>query len=397
MQKRDLKFKPINVLGVSCTEVTRTPVKTIKEMAFSVLNSAIVDAGIEKDEIDGLFVTPPNFPGPPNFMFACELADYFQLNLKSLNLVECGGNTSTSAIHYAIDEIHEGRNKINAVIAIDVRIDPAEDPEFLLPQGIYLLSSIYGVHLSQYGIGTPLPLYAMSSQRYMHEYGVSEEDAAHLAVLLRENASKNPLALFRDKITVDTVMKSRMISPPLKLFDCSTLATSAACCILGSEEIRAKKPPVFITGLGEFHHNSSFVPLSEGLTSFISVKKAGEEAFRTAGIKPEDVDVAEVYGVFSFTELIIYEDLGFFKRGESARAVKDRVTAIDGELPINPSGGRLSLGHPAGCTPMLELVEITRQLRGECGERQVKSPVTGLVHAEHGMLNGSTVLILQKG
>lgn len=389
------KFQPVSVLGVAMTKVTKSPEKTIKEMAYDVFHNALKDAGISKDDIDGLYVTPPNFPGPPSFMFACELADYLQLNLKSLNLVECGGNTSTSAIHYAIDEIQCDRNRINAVIAIDVRFDPVDDPEFLLPQSIYLLSSVYGVHTSQYGIGTPLPLYALSAQRYMHETGTTEEDAAHLAVLLRKNASKNPYAMFKTPITVDDVLKSRSISPPLKLLDCSTFATGAGACILASNK-EAKKQKASIIGLGEFHHNSSFIPLDAPITSFVSVREAAKEAYTTAGIRPQDIDVAEVYGVFSFTELILYEDLGFFKKGEAPMAVKEGVTEIDGEFPINPSGGRLSLGHPAGATPMLELVEIKRQLCEECGDRQVKGARRALVHAEHGMLNGSTVLILEK-
>lgn len=393
---KNKKFTPVSILGVSMTEVTKTPQKTIKEIAFDVFNNALKDAGITKDEIDGLYVTPPNFPGPPSFMFACELADYFQLKLKSLNLVECGGNTSTGALHYAIDEIQCGRNKINAVLAIDVRIDPVDDPEFLLPHSIYLLSSVYGVHTSQYGIGTPLPLYALGAQRYMYETGVTEEDAAQLSVTLRNNASKNPYAMFKNPITVEDVLKSRSISPPLKLLDCSTFATGAGACILSDKNLKSIKPKVNIIGLGEFHHNSSFIPLDEPITSFISVREAGKEAYEIAGISPKDIDVAEVYGVFSFTELMIYEDLGFFKRGEAAKSVRKGITEINGKIPINPSGGRLSLGHPASSTPMLELVEIVRQLRGECGERQVKNPKRGLVHAEHGMLNGSTVLILEK-
>jgi len=311
--------------------------------------------------------------------------------------VECGGNTSTAAIHYAIDEIILKRNRINAVISIDVRFDPQMDLEFLLPQGIYLLSSIYGVHLSQYGIGTPLPLYALGAQRYMHESNITEEDAARLAVTLRENALKNPNAQYRDPITVEDVMKSPMISPPLKLLDCTSFSTAAGACIFADKDIRSKKTSVFVTGLGEFHNNSSFIPLNDSITSFPSVKESAREAYGVAGVKPSDIDVAEIYGVFSFTELMLYEDIGFFKRGSAAGAVREGMTKIDGEIPINMSGGRLSLGHPALATPMLELVEITRQLRGECGERQVKNPKTGLVHSEHGMLDGSTVLILERG
>jgi acetyl-CoA acetyltransferase len=107
------------------------------------------------------------------------------------------------------------------------------------------------------------------------------------------------------------------------------------------------------------------------------------------------VDVAEVYGVFAATELMLYEDLGFFDKGKAADAVRDGETRLDGKIPMNPSGGRLSLGHPPGATPMYEFVEIVRQLRGEAGERQVKSPGVGLIQAEHGMLNGAVVMLLE--
>ena len=109
-----------------------------------------------------------------------------------------------------------------------------------------------------------------------------------------------------------------------------------------------------------------------------------------------DVDVAEVYGVFSGTELMILEDLGFFEKGRAARAFREGKTALDGEVAVDSSGGRLSLGHPPSATPMMELVEVVEQLRGEAGERQVKDARVGLVHADHGMLNGSIILILEK-
>lgn len=157
-----------------------------------------------------------------------------------------------------------------------------------------------------------------------------------------------------------------------------------------------KRGTVKIRGFGEHHHPSHFIPLREKISRFAALEKAAAEAFTTTGIKPSDIDVAEIYGVFSGTEAIICEDIGFFKRGEAWRSFKEGETAKNGRIPIDMSGGRLSLGHPAAATPLIEFVEIVRQLRGEAGELQVKDPALGLIHAEHGMVNGSIVMILER-
>jgi acetyl-CoA acetyltransferase len=125
------------------------------------------------------------------------------------------------------------------------------------------------------------------------------------------------------------------------------------------------------------------------------VVRAGAACFEDAGRSPADVDVAEVYGVFAATELMLYEDLGFFEKGKAVYAVLDGKTSLGGDIPMNMSGGRLSLGHPPGATPLYELVEIVRQLRGEAGERQTRGPGVGLIQSEHGMLNGAVVMLLE--
>ncbi|MCL4558226.1 MAG: thiolase family protein [Deltaproteobacteria bacterium] len=386
----------VNVLGAAVTPVRASLTTTVREMIMDVFLRAVEDAGVGPEEVEGLFITPLGFAGMSSAMLACNMADYLGLNLKSLSMEECGGTSSTSAFHYAMDEVLTGRNRINVAIGLDVKFDPFEDFEYGLPESIFTQHALYGVHFARYGIGTPVPFYAMSSQRYMHEYGVTPRDAAQLAVLLRGNACKNPNAQFRKPITVDEVLSSRMISPPLRLLDCSTFSTGAAACVLAAEDVRGTKPIVDIKGFGEFHHASNFIPVRASITTFESARRASAEAYGAAGVKPDDIDVAEVYDVFTYTELMIYEDLGFFEKGTAARHVRDGETGTDGRIPINPSGGRLSLGHPAGATPLFELAEVLWQLRGEAGERQVKAPRLGLVHAEHGMLNGGIVIIMER-
>jgi acetyl-CoA acetyltransferase len=258
--------------------------------------------------------------------------------------------------------------------------------------------NIYGAYDGPYGLAAPIPLYAMSAQRYMHEYGVSAQEIAQVPVVLRENAMKNPDAMFREPITRDEVLASHMISPPIHLLECSAFCFGAAAIVLASPEAAGEtgKTPVWITGIGEAHHPSHFIPQWASITTFESVVKAGKACFEDAGRSPSDVDVAEIYGVFAATELMLYEDLGFFEKGKAAHAVLDGKTSPGGEIPINPSGGRLSLGHPPGATPLYELVEVVRQLRGDASERQVSGPEVGLIQSEHGMLNGAMVMLLER-
>lgn len=397
---RARKKNVAHVIGVSMTPVTKTLTRSHWEVSAGLLKEALQDCGLDKDDIDTLIVTPPNLAGPPSFMYACELASYLGLNLKTLNMVECGGTTSAVALKTAMMELFSGRASVAAVLAVDQRFDinpESIDINVFLHTAIMTQMCLYGPFDGMYGIGAPIPYYAMSAQRYMYEYKAREEDFAEVAVILRKHAQKNPLAEYKNPITVEDVMNSRYLSPPIKLLDCSPFASGGACVIMTKPDISIplKKNIVRVIGIGEYHDSSHFIPQDKPITEFESVIRASREAYNMADVSPEDINVAEVYGVFTATEIMIYEDLGFFPKGEGFKAVKDGLTTFGGRIVINPSGGRLSLGHPAGATPLMEFVEVVRQLRGECGERQVPNPRAGLVHAEHGMLNGSIVFIME--
>jgi acetyl-CoA acetyltransferase len=392
------KLQPA-VVGVATAKMEKNMPGTVREVAHRLISEAIKDAGITKDDVDALIVTPPGMGGLPTFMFVHSLAEYLGMRTRSLAMLESGGATATLAVKYAVNELKLGQARFCVVFGLDRRSMSRMETEFAhyMRESVGSVVSIYGPYTGPYGLGAPIPLYAMSAQRYMHEYGVDAEAIARTAVLLRDNASKNPDALYRKPITVDEVLASPMISPPIHLLECSAFCFGAAAVVLASGEAasEAKKSPVRITAIGEAHHPSHFFPRRASITSFESVVKAGKECFALAGRSPSDVDVAEIYGVFTATELIVYEDLGFFEKGKAAYAVLDGKTALDGETPMNPSGGRLSLGHPPAATPLYELAEIVRQLRGEAGERQVKDAQIGLCQAEHGMVNGAVVMLLE--
>jgi acetyl-CoA acetyltransferase len=332
-------------------------------------------------------------------MFVNYLAEHLGLSTRALTMVESGGATSTMAIKYAANELELGRANFCVVFGLDRRgMERLAEFNHFMRGSVTRMINLYGPYNGPYGVGAPIPLYAMSTQRYMHEYGVDAETIANVPVVLRENASKNPDALYRKPTSVEEVLASPMPSPPIHLLECSPFCYGAVAAVLASPDAAkdAKKDPVWITGMGESHHPSHFIPQRGSITTFESAVKAGKACLDDAGRKIEDVDVAEVYGVFAATELMIYEDLGFFDKGKAGDAVKDGKTALDGEVAMNPSGGRLSLGHPAGATPLYELCEVVRQLRGEAGDRQVKDANVGLIQAEHGMLNGAVVMLLEQ-
>jgi len=388
------------VVGIATAKAGKDMPARTRDIAYELISEALADAGIGKDEVDGLMVGPPGLGHLPSFMFANYLAEHLGLSTRSLTMLESGGATATMAVKYAADEIELGHAGICVVFGLDRRGMERMANEFnhFMRNSVTRMINLYGPYNGPYGVGAPIPLYAMSAQRYMHEYGVDPETIANVAVVLRENAAKNPDALYRNPITVDEVMASPVLSPPIHLLECSPFCFGAAAVVLASPQAAAKarKDPVWITGIGEAHHPSHFIPQRGSITAFESAVKASRACFEDAGRKIEDVDVAEVYGVFAATELMIYEDLGFFEKGKAGYAVREGKTALEGKVAMNPSGGRLSLGHPAGATPLYELAEVVRQLRGEAGERQVKDADVGLVQSEHGMLNGAVVMLLER-
>lgn len=390
-----------SVVGAAIGEPVKEYDGPVMTLAAEIFWSALKDSGLESDDVDGLIVTPPGTTGPDFPMFASNLADYLELRTSNLALLENGGTTGALAMKYAVDQITLGRSEVVSVVALDIRRPMMAGieggVESAIRDAIQNQTALYGAYDAPYGLGAPTPYYAMSSQRYMEKYDLTREDVAEVPVALREMASRHPKAMHRDPITVEDVLESEPYSGPIHLLDSSQFCTGSASIVL-ADKGRAREiadVPVRVTGVGEHNHPSHFVPSHDPITSFEATQVAGGKAFGEAEKSPEDIDVAEVYGVFSATELMIYEDLGFFDRGKAAEAVKEGRTRRDGDVAMNPTGGRLSFGHPTMATPIIEAAEITEHLRGSASKRQVPNAEVGLVHAEHGMVNGGIVFIME--
>jgi acetyl-CoA C-acetyltransferase len=393
------KNKDVCVVGYAQTPVGKSIEGTFVDLATRVSADAIRASGLPKGTIQGLLITHEGFGNFINAqIFAPRLARHLGLETRFLGTFECGGMSAAVAVKIAATEMMMGRLDSCLVVGVELRPRFLGDPAFDLTGVVDQTAGLYGAYEFLYGLTGPLPFYAMSQQRWMLAHNLQPEDIAPLPVLLRQNASKNPMAQFRDPIGVEDVLNSRMVCPPIRLLECCTRSEGAAAVLLARRDIARETGDsrISIKGFGEAHDPTHFFPYRGDAGRFPCVERSAREAYEDAGIDPRDLDVAEIYGAFAGTELMIYEEMGFFERGQAHKAVKDGVTAIDGEFPINPSGGRISLGHPPGATPLLELIEVCAQLRGEAGNRQIRDPVLGLIQGEHGMVNGSVVLVLER-
>ncbi|MDH5461420.1 MAG: thiolase domain-containing protein [Candidatus Bathyarchaeota archaeon] len=235
-------------------------------------------------------------------------------------------------------------------------------------------------------------LYALIATAHMHRYGTTEEQMAMVAVKNHRHGALNPKAHMQKEVTLEQVMSSRVIAWPLKLFDCSLITDGASCLILTKPELAGKftDTPVHIIGSGQASDAIGLYEREE-FTTLKAAKLAAREAYRMAKVESRDVDVAEVHDCFTIAEILAYEDLGFCKPGEGGGLVEKGATTIEGNLPVNTSGGLKSKGHPVGATGTAQAYEIYLQLTEQAERRQVKDAEIGLTHNVGG--SGATAAV----
>jgi acetyl-CoA C-acetyltransferase len=222
-------------------------------------------------------------------------------------------------------------------------------------------------------------LFASMARAYLTEFKATEEDLAMVAVKNHENGFLNPKAHLRKKITVDDVMNSAVVASPLKLYDCCPFSDGASSVILCNEKFAKDHTKDYIRVIGSGRGGSpAALQGREHLTTIPSTKIAAEAAYKMAGITPKDIDFAEVHDCFTIAEIVDTEDLGFFEKGKGVEGVREGQTARNGGIPINPSGGLKSKGHPIGATGVGQIVEVFDQLTGKAGERTIKGAKIGL-------------------
>ena len=362
------------VIGAGSTKYGKLP-ESIADITVQASVDAIESAGIEPKEIDAGYIS--NVFGVADKQV--HLGPVVMSNLgipekPSLSIESACGSGSVS-FREAFANVAGGF--YDAVLVTGVEKVTHTGTEWTTTYFSYCSDFFYE---GQAGASFP-GLFASMARAYLTEFKATEEDLAMVAVKNHDNGFLNPKAHLRKKITIDDVMNSAVVASPLKLYDCCPFSDGASSVILCNEKFAKQHTKNYIRVIGSGRGGSPAALQGRNhLTTIPSTKIAAEAAYKMAGIKPKNVDFAEVHNCFTIAEIVDTEDLGFFDKGKAVEAVRDGKTRLNGEIPINPSGGLKSKGHPIGATGVGQVVEVFDQLTGKAGERTVKDAKIGLTH-----------------
>jgi acetyl-CoA C-acetyltransferase len=366
--------KEVAIVGVGQSPFVRLSKISVREMCYLAFDEAKMGIRLENDEIDASIVCSASEYDKQRSP-AGVIAEYLGLQGKPTFCVESLCASSSSGLRVAYSLIESGLHETVAVIGFQKmsELSSAEAAERMGRSADVMWESPFGL--------TMPAAFAMFARAHMAEYGTTEEQMAMVRVKNSTYGALNEKAAFRKKVTLEEVMNSRRVVTPLKMLDCCANADGAVVLILANRDVarRMTDKPIWIYGLGA-SSSSATLAQREAYSSIACTQKAAQIAYHMAGIGPEDIDVAEVHDCFTITEIINYEDLGFAKPGEGVRLLEEKETYLEGKIPVNPDGGLLCKGHPIGATGGGQIRTIVKQLRGECGETQVKGARVGLVH-----------------
>jgi len=377
----------VAIVGVADTEVGVLPGRTPMELGVEAALAAIADAGLEKNDVDGLVTC--NAMAQPMMYHAEATAEYLQIFPRYCIAAGAGGGTTFSIIHHAASAIATGMADVVVVAMADAMRSGLTRDQAMLVQA----STGHPEFEQPYGPTVPA-YYALIAQAHMDEFGTTQEQFASIAVACRAHAARNPAAQMRDLISVEDVLESRMIADPLHLLDCSLVSDGGSAIVLTSSERAAdmKQTPIYLLGAGE-GHSHEHISAARNLTTS-AAKEAGQRAFEMSGLCPTDMDFAQLYDCFTPTVLVELEDLGFCNKGEGGAFVESGALLPGGSMPVNTHGGLLSHSHPGNPGSMFALTESVWQLRGEASGRQVANSKNALVHAQGGIMSSHTALVL---
>ena len=351
--------------------------------------AALDDAGVPMSAVDGLLSAGLwGVPGPGQLP-TVTLAEYFGITPRFSDSTNIGGSAFESHVGHAARALEAGDCEV-ALITYGSTQKSGRSRN-LTPRPAVLTMQ----HESPYGLLTPVGAYAMAAMRHMHQFGTTAEQLAEVAVAARAWAALNPAATKRDPITVDDVLSSPMISDPLHQLDCCLVTDGAAAVVMTTEDHARETgaTPVHVRGHAAAESHWTIAAMPDVTRS--PAADSGPAAMRRAGVTVDDIDVALLYDSFTITVVLTLEALGFCPRGEGGRFVEGGRTAPGGAFPMNTAGGGLSCAHP-GMYGLFLLVEAVRQLRGECGQRQVPDADIALVNGTGGSLSSASTCVLSR-
>jgi acetyl-CoA C-acetyltransferase len=362
----------VGIIGIGHSKFGRRDDVTVQELAFEPFVEALNDAGIDRKDIGAtiigaspVYMTQRSIAGP--------VTEYLGLNPQPVWLTEAACSSSAAAIRTAYALIKSKMHDIVLVLGVQKMLEnpTSEILKIMGRTGDVQWEAPYGTTFANY--------YAMYAQSHMTKYGTTSQQLAEVAVKNHHYGAMNEKAMFQKEITIERVLESRIISSPLRLFDCCANADGSAALLVANEE-KSKQlsdTPIWIKGLGAATAPFSLLTRPE-LSTLTSAVDASKIAYKQAKINPEEIHVAEVHDCFTIAEIMAYEDLGFIERGKGGEFVKEAY--IGGKLPTNVDGGLKAKGHPVGATGAAQIYGIVQQLRGEAGKTQVDGAEIGLTH-----------------
>ena len=384
-------MRDVAVIGIGMIDFGELWETSLRSMWAEAALAAIEDAGV--DSVDMVTIgcmSPGLFAGQEHL--ASLLADELGMTGVPAARVESACASGGLALRMGFAEVGSGLADTVLVTGVEKMTDvDGSDATYAL--GTAADQEWEGFH----GITFP-GLYAMLAQTHMQRYGTTSEQMAAVAVKNHANGLLNPHAQYHLKVSVEDVLASTMVADPLHLFDCSPVTDGAAAMVITTveraREIAGDRPLVQITGSG-LATDTMTLANREDLTELRAVRLAAERAYLMAGRQPEEIHLAEVHDCFTIAEIMATEAIGFFDPGFGASAAEKGLTSLQGKIPVNPSGGLKSKGHPVGATGVAQAVEIVTQLRGEAGQRQVEGAKIGLAQNMGGSGGTSTVHIME--
>jgi acetyl-CoA C-acetyltransferase len=382
-------MREVAIIGAGITKFGELWEKSFRDIAVEAGLKAIEDAGISGEEIDALYggnMSAGRFVEQEHI--GALITDY--VGLGDLHIpatrVEAACASGALALHLAVLSVASGWYDLVIAAGVekmtDVESDVADD---------LLASSVDREWEAMYGATLP-SLFAQIARTHIDRYHTTSEQMARVAVKNHSNAVHNPYAQYRRKISLEAVLNSPVVAEPLRMLDCSSIADGAAAVVLcAAEKARTyTDSPVYVKASAQASDTISLHDRRE-ITTMDATAFASRKAYQRASVEPSQIDFAEVHDSYTIAEILAIEDLGFFKKGEGGIATEEGQTEIGGDIAINPSGGLKACGHPLGATGIRQAVEITQQLRGEAGKRQVPNAEVGLSHNIGG--TGGTAIV----
>lgn len=382
-------MKEVAIIGIGMTKWGELWEKSLRDIAVEAALKCLEDAGMDK--VDA--ITVGNMSGGlfnAQEHLAPMVADFLGQKFVPAIRVESACASGGLAVKTAYMEVASGLAESALAVGVEkmTDVDGTEATNALASAADQDNEAFHGI--------TFPGLYAMMAMAHMKKYGTTREQLAQVSVKNHHNGSMNPNAQFPFKVSLETVMNSTKVADPLRLLDCSPITDGAAAVLLTTVEAAKKmnRQYAVITGIG---HATDTIALAQrnDILKLAAVEKSAQRALKMAGKSIKDVDFAEVHDCFTISELMVMEAIGIVEAGQSGPAVMDGLTALDGDFPINPSGGLKSKGHPVGATGVAQIVECVSQLRGDAGNRQVKNARIALTQNMGGSGASSIVHILE--